>query len=88
MAKPSRLPMDQNTIFGYFVEVCFATTVSETYFDVNGGFCVLFISMCFHHQAFTNIFNYLIDKLNECNRRKPAEEIIYHLIRFRVLVQK
>lgn len=82
------LPVDQSKLFGYIVEICSTMLCGEAFYDVNGSVLVLFISMCFHHQAFANIFKYSTDKLNECNQKQKAEQIICDLVRFRILVQE
>lgn len=74
---------------GYFGEILFSVMVEQAYMIVAGTVLLLFISICFYHQAFYKIFEHVInDELNQCKTVGRAEEIIRDLIQFRSEIQK
>lgn len=88
MTNCNRLPFDQATFYGYVLEMCGTTAIGDAYYGVNGGVLVVYTSMCFHHQAFTKIFNHSISILDQCTQRKHAKEMLCDLIRIRMSVQR
>lgn len=82
------MPWDQSTIYGYFGEVCALISVGEVIVLVNGVVLLLFISICFHHRAFCEIFRQLIGEWTRNSTERHDREFICRLIRFHVLVQK
>lgn len=84
----SSLPWNQETLFGYFSEICISMICIEAYLIDNGELLLLFISMCLHHQAFHRMFQNSLKKLDRINKNRNNEEYICGLIRFHISVKE
>lgn len=83
------LPWDQMTHWGYFGEIGFSLGIVVASLVSNNMLLVLFVSICFYHRAFCEIYEHLIEKFNwQSNQDKSEEKLIYNLIRFHVLVKE
>lgn len=78
------LPWNQETISGYFGEICFGIIASEAHLFSNGLVLVLFISICFQHQAMQQIFQKSLENQNDFNPLQNNDEKLRKLIRFHV----
>lgn len=84
------LPWDQTTAMGYIGELAFSMPIGLGYFSINGGFLLLFISICQHHQAFYKIFEQSVNKLtrsNDENNRCDAR-VLCNVIRFHIKIKE
>lgn len=82
------LPLDQRTPLGYFGEVCLFTSGILTCLLANGALLLLFVSVCWHHQAFYEMFRHSVRKLNVPNEYQNDAELLCQLIRFHILVKR
>lgn len=60
------LPWNQSTYLGYFAEMTFDAVNYESYLLVNGVILLFFMFMCYHHQAFYEIFKRSIAEIDCC----------------------
>lgn len=81
-------PWNQDTVIGYIIELIFQLLNSEGYFLFNGAILLLFISMCFHHQAFYKMFKFYVHQLNERNEDRDDREYLADLIRFHISIKQ
>lgn len=84
----NRLPWNQQTQIGFFIEIVFTTCVGEIYLIVNGSFLLLFISICLHHQAFSKMFQYFVQKFTKDDEYQNHKDFLCHLFRFHVSVKE
>lgn len=83
------LPWDQMTHWGYFGEIAFSLGIVVASLVSNNMLLVLFVSICFYHRAFCEIYEHLIEKFKwQSNQEKSDEKLIYSLIGFHVLVKE
>lgn len=82
------LPWNQNTLVGYCAEIFSTVIILMGYFLENGILLILFLSMCFHHQTFYEMFNHLIVEMNGSEERRCAKKSIHNLIRFQCSTKK
>lgn len=79
------LPWDQMTLRGYFGEIGFSLGIVAASLTSNNMFLVLFVSICFFHRAFYEIFEHLIEKFKwQSGQDQSGQRLIYNLIRFHV----
>lgn len=78
------LPWNQHTLIGYFGETFATLLIGEAYGIANGSLLLLFVSLCMHHQAFYQMFQYSTSKLESRN----AQEQLCKLIRFHSSVKE
>lgn len=76
------LPWNQQAVIGYALEIFFDIIVAETYLTVNGVFLLLFISMCFHHQAFHRMFRHSLIKFEGSDEQRIDKKQLCNLINF------
>lgn len=84
----SSLPWDQSTPHGYFADVLFCIASGECYLIINGTLLILFVSICWHHQAFYERFRHSVLELNYPRNKSNANEILCELIRFHTTVKE
>lgn len=87
LTKLLRLPWNQQTLIGYFGEICFDILTGEA-FLTSGSFILFFISLCLHHQAFFDVFENLANRLGQPNIKQNDKLILCKVIRFHILVKK
>lgn len=75
----SSLPWDQSSYVGYFGEIFFTILFAYGYLILHGVSLILFISMCLHHRAFSEIFKRLIDAARQCDENSLHDLIGFHL---------
>lgn len=78
----SSLPWNRTTPIGYLVYGCSFVAVIEGYFLANGALLILFVSICVHHEAFYEQFQYVIGKLDKDDAKRNNERVLCDLIRF------
>lgn len=83
-----RLPWDQSTPAGYFGEVIFDVFMGHAYLFCNFTFLLLFVSICWHHQAFHKMFEHTSRKLNNHDRNRNNTEFVCSLIRYQISVRE
>lgn len=83
-----RLPWDQTTIFGYFGTILFSTICADVYLFMNGSILLLFVSICLHHQAFSQIVHDLAIQLDAQKSTNDARAMICNLIEFHLSVKR
>lgn len=82
------LPFDRTDLIGYFVEVCYEVVTTYAYFVCNGSMLLLFFSICWHHQAFSQMFHHFLHSRNRRNKKRNDDEFLCHLIRFHISVKE
>lgn len=79
------LPWNQSDLLGYFFEICFGLYNFEAYFIASGALLLLFISICWHHQAFYKMIQHTANKLELPDQnRNDKDQIIRKLITFHI----
>lgn len=76
------LPWDQRTPFGFFIEICFCICAGGAFYFANGVLLLWFISMCFHHQAFYEMFSHCVRQLERVDERRNQKQRLCELINF------
>lgn len=80
------VPWNQRTLLGYLAESAFIVSFAETYFISNGAVAVPFLAICWHHQAFYQMFR---EKLNQLNVESGNDKIVLcELIQFHTSVKE
>lgn len=86
------LPWNQTTFYGYCGELGLVATDTTGFMLVNGGLLLLFISICMHHRAFSNIFKNAIAKSNKSigvtNAKQCNARFLHDLIEFHISAKK
>lgn len=80
----SRFPWNQQTAIGYACEIVFSFISGDAYFITNGALLLLFISMCWTHEAFYKMFVHLTRELDHFDNNRNDAEHLAKLIRFHV----
>lgn len=74
------LPWNQLTPLGYSAEILYDIIVGEAYLLTNGKLLLFLMSMCIQHQAFSQMFQHTLQKLdhneNSCNDNKILCELV------------
>lgn len=78
-------PWDQTTLLGCFVEMGFTAINATMYLLTTGVFLLLFISICFYHNAFYKIFQHSVAELG---RGKNDKRILCDLIQFHITTKE
>lgn len=78
------LPWDQSTLTGYIGEITFTLFNNVTFLIAAAALMLFFISLCFHHRAFSGICELMAAKLNRRDENCRNKEILCDLIRFHV----
>lgn len=73
---------------GYFAEIFFSTSFSESYLLTNGTILLLFISIYMYIEAFIKMFQHSVQKLGAPDKNQDDNELLCKLIKFHVLVRK
>lgn len=76
------VPWNQSTLFGFFEDVLFCIIVAEAVFLFNGAFILLFISICWHHQAFDQMLQHSLIKFEHFNKKRDVKELICNFVNF------
>lgn len=84
----SRMPWNCETPFGYFWEMVFSFTTGQTYIFTNGLIILLFIAMCLHHQAFSDMFGHSLHKLDFEDEIQNDRKLIRELIEFHSMAKR
>lgn len=84
----NRLPWDQQIAYGYFWEICFSILASLHFLIANEAILIFFISMCLHHQAFYQIFQHSVGKLEYRDKNRNDLKYICELVRFFISVKE
>lgn len=58
ISRSKSLPWNQQTPFGCFWEIVYHIVVGEVYLFLNGTFLLFFVSLCLHHRAFYERFQF------------------------------
>lgn len=82
------MPWDQHTLNGYIYEIGFVITVGAAYLLTNGALLLFFISMCWHHQAFSKIVRHFLCKSDHSNGKRNDKEFLCEIIRFHVSIKE
>lgn len=82
------LPWDQRTPLGYFGEVFFANICGQVYMLVNGSLLLLLISICWHYQAFYQMFRSSIEKLKFRDNHRNDAKILCQSIELHVSMKE
>lgn len=82
------LPWDCQNPIGYLGEIVFLTVCGGSYLHPNGAIQVFFISMCLHHYAFFEMFEYSVSELNSCREKREYMDQLCKIIRFYVMTKK
>lgn len=85
---PFSLPWNQQSLTGYFFMTCLDISTVESDFFFNGSILLLFIFICFHHQAFYKRFEYLVQKLEVPDKKRNDKNFLHELIQFHILVKE
>lgn len=81
------LPWNQKTAIGYSAEIFISIIFAETYMIVNGGFLLLYISTCFHHNAFYQMFKYSLQSSGR-TKVKIDHQTLCKLVGFYVRIKE
>lgn len=71
------------TYLGYFGEIVAINLGCAAYVIASGAVLLLFISICFHHQAFFKIFEHSINASKRCDKK-----FLFNLIRFQITARE
>lgn len=70
------------------MEIIIDIIIIESYLIVNGAILHLFVSMCWHHQAFLKILRHAVRQLDDTDKNRNDKEFLRKLIRFHVSVKE
>ncbi|XP_031638775.1 uncharacterized protein LOC116350919 [Contarinia nasturtii] len=82
------LPWDQATLLGYGGEICTYMSFAVSYYLICGVVMLTFISMCFHHQAFYEMFRHELRKLNDPDENINQKKLLCKIIEFHSSVRE
>ena len=83
------LPWNRDELLGYFGEIMLTLLSGEAGIFVITTLILLFISICYYHQAFYKIFKQTLKKLDRSMGDKNYKKLLLHdLIEFHVLVKE
>lgn len=80
-----RLPWNQATLWGYLTEMSFNALNFECFLIANGVIMLLFMFICYHHQAFSSMLKSSIAKIdctliaNKLDRKDLCDLIEFHI---------
>lgn len=78
------LPWDHRTPLGYFGELLIGKIMGKSNMLANGSMLLLFISICWHHQAFSQIFRHSVQNWSISDKNRNDAQILCDLIRFHI----
>lgn len=89
----SSLPWNEETPLGYIAEIGFNIAIDQAYMISNGALLLLFISICLHHQAFSQIIMcQMTTKLNTNDDQQQCEcdntENLADIVRFQITIKE
>lgn len=76
------LPWNQSTPLGFFFEICYSVYAVEIYLFVTGTYLVLYISFCFHNQAFFKMFQHSLSTFDDTDKVRELKLFLRQLIIF------
>ncbi|XP_031632738.1 odorant receptor 67a-like [Contarinia nasturtii] len=81
------LPWNQTTPLGYCGQLSVTLLYFISYFTLNGAFFLIFISMCFHHEAFYEMFQHKLRKLNHPDENGNKKKLLCKIIQFQISIR-
>lgn len=84
------LPWNQATtnMVGYIFEMIFVMMIALSYLLVNGSFLLLFVSICFHHRAFHEMFEHSTKQLGKFGESRNDLERLCRLVQFHTTIKE
>lgn len=82
------MPWNQSTFLGYIAEQNLMCFFGGTYMVGDGVVLLLFVSICMHHQAFYEMFEFSINEWNQLDANPNDDQFILDQIRFHISVKK
>lgn len=70
------------------METCVCIGAGGSYYLAAGAFILFFLSICFHHQAFYQIFKQSVRQLDRPSKKLNSKKNLIELAKFHVLVKK
>lgn len=55
---------------------------------MNGVVSMTFVSMCFHHQAFYEMFQHTLNELNFIDENRDDKEFLSKIVKFQIQIRK
>lgn len=83
-----RLPWNCTTPFGYFNEFLLNTIAGQSYIFTNGVLVLLFISMCWHHQAFFRMYHRSLIEFEHEEENRNDKRFLCDLIQFQNMAKE
>lgn len=83
------LPWNQNSFRGYIFEIVFYSFTGLAFFITFAMLLLPFVSICWHHQTFYEMFCHLLQQLgnSDPNAKRGNRALLERLIRFHVSVK-
>lgn len=81
------LPWNQQTLLGYFGEICFSILMGESFLLFN-SLILLFISISLHHQAFYKRFKHSLREIERPGEKRNNERFLCELVRFHITIRE
>ncbi|XP_031626227.1 uncharacterized protein LOC116342669 [Contarinia nasturtii] len=81
------LPWNQTTPLGYCGEIFVVVLFAVSYFVIHGVSFLIFISMCFHHEAFYEMFQHKMRKLNHPDENGNERKLLCKIIQFQISIR-
>lgn len=81
-------PWNQQTLLGYFAEICCSIMMGEAAGIISGLFLLFFISMCLYHHAFYHMFRNMIKKLDPNDQPLRHKQLLCELIHFHIKAKR
>lgn len=82
------MPWDCETFFGYAGEIIFHVTFGQGDILFNSMITGLFVSICLHHEAFYEMFEHSLRKLDVIGNRQEARIVLCKLIDFHNTIRR
>lgn len=70
------------------MELCVSIAGGGTCSIIFGTLLIVYISICFHHQAFYEIYSHLVRKFDRLELNQNRQKNICELVRFHVMAKK
>lgn len=70
------------------METCVCIGAGGSYYLAAGAFILFFLSICFHHQAFYQMFKQSVRQLDRPNKKLNIRKNLIELAKFHVCVKK
>lgn len=82
------MPWNVETPLGYFGEIHFHIITGQSYLFIYGTNVLLFIAMCLHHRAFSQMYEHSLLKLEFVAKKPNNKQFLCHLIDFHSTVKR